>query len=245
MENIGDLFIELPTVDSTNIYAMQQVHARLAKHGTIYFAHEQTRGKGQWGRIWDSRKGENIVLSIVYEPLLLSPASTFLLSAAVALGCYNFCKVFTGEETAIKWPNDIYWRDRKAGGILVENLIRGNQWEFAIAGIGININQVNFPEDLPNPVSFRQITGKTLSPIALAKELCAQLQQSWKLLLDNEAGLVDEYNKALYKRGEVVKLKQSNRTFDARIEGVSKNGQLEVFTAIPESLNYGEVSWLL
>jgi BirA family transcriptional regulator, biotin operon repressor / biotin---[acetyl-CoA-carboxylase] ligase len=245
MDNIGDHFIEIPSVDSTNIYAMQHVHARMSKHGTAYFAHEQTKGKGQRGKSWDSLKAQNIILSVVYEPLSLNPSSAFLLSSAVALGCYRFCKVYTGDEMRIKWPNDLYWRDRKAGGILIENLIRGNLWEFAIAGIGININQVSFPPNLPNPVSFRQITGKDFPVVPLAKELCQYLQDSWITLLQDPEQIIADYNEALYKRGEKVKLKQVNRTFEARIDAVNKNGQLEVFSACPETFNFGEVSWVL
>lgn len=245
MENIGDLFIEIPSVDSTNIYAMQQVHARMTKHGTAYFAHEQTRGKGQRGKAWSSQKDENIILTVVYEPVSLHPTSTFLLSSAVALACYRFCKVYTGNEIRIKWPNDIYWRDRKAGGILIENLIRGNLWEFAIAGIGLNINQVSFPPELPNPVSFRQITGRAFPVVTLARELCGHLQDCWSLLLHHPEQVNQEYNEALYKRGEKVRLRQENRVFEARIDGVNINGQLEVFTAVPEILNFGDVSWIL
>jgi BirA family biotin operon repressor/biotin-[acetyl-CoA-carboxylase] ligase len=245
MENIGDRFIEIPTVDSTNIYAMQQVHARLAKHGFVYFAHEQTQGKGQRGRSWESRKGDNITLSAVFEPLQLPASSAFLFSSAIAVACYNFCKVYTGDEISIKWPNDLYWRDRKAGGILVENIFRGSTWDWSIVGIGLNINQVQFAENLVNPVSFRQITGRTLPVLSLAKELCFYLQQSWEELLTGGDEMMKTYNDALYKRGETVKLKQSARIFDARIDRVNKNGQLEVFTAIPESFNHGDVTWIL
>jgi len=96
MENIGDHFIEIPSVDSTNIYAMQEVHARMTKHGTAYFAHEQTRGKGQRGKTWSSQKDENIILSVVYEPFSLHPTSAFLLSPSLSLSLYRFFKVYTG-----------------------------------------------------------------------------------------------------------------------------------------------------
>jgi BirA family biotin operon repressor/biotin-[acetyl-CoA-carboxylase] ligase len=146
---------------------------------------------------------------------------------------------------SIKWPNDLYWRDRKAGGILIENLVRGNQWEFAIAGIGLNINQVSFPAELPNPVSFRQITGKEFQVLQLARELCRHLQESWRLMIESPEKIALEYNQALYKRGEQVKLRQDNRIFEARIDGVNANGQLEVYSSVPETFNFGEVTWIL
>jgi BirA family transcriptional regulator, biotin operon repressor / biotin---[acetyl-CoA-carboxylase] ligase len=104
MVNIGDLFIELPVVDSTNIYAMQQVHARLAKHGTAYFALTQTMGKGQRGKAWNSREGENILLSVVFEPISLDPASAFRFNTAIALACYDFCKYIQGRKPGLNGP---------------------------------------------------------------------------------------------------------------------------------------------
>ena len=172
-------------------------------------------------------------------------SSAFLFSTAIAVACYNFCKVYTGGEISVKWPNDLYWRDRKAGGILVENIFRGSTWEWSIVGIGLNINQVKFPENLTNPVSFRQITGKTFPVLEMSKELCFHLQQTWEDLLTGGDEVLQIYNNALYKRGETVKLKQAARIFDARIDGVNKNGQLEVFTAIPEYFNHGDISWIL
>ena len=118
---IGQPFIILPSVDSTNNYAMAQSRAGLAMHGTAYLAMEQTNGKGQRGKSWTSKPGENIMLSVVLEPKGLTIGNQFILSASVALACYDFLKKYTDPEmTRIKWPNDLYWQDRKAGGVLVE-----------------------------------------------------------------------------------------------------------------------------
>ena len=175
---IGRAFIELESVDSTNNYAMAQVHAGSASHGTIFFAHEQRAGKCQRGKIWASAPGENIMMSVVLEPVFLPITDQFPLSAAVALSCRDLFIRYAGiEQTAIKWPNDLYWRDRKAGGILIENAFRGDRWLFAIAGIGVNINQVQFPESLQTPVSLRQITGLAFDAVNLSRELGACLEQ--------------------------------------------------------------------
>ena len=153
-------FTVLASVDSTNNYAMGQVHAGLAKHGEAWFAREQHSGRGQRSKQWVTQPGENIILSTVVEPFLLIQQQ-FALSAAIALACHRFFSKYAGEETKLKWPNDLYWRDRKAGGILVENVLKGQDWKFAIAGMGININQTSFPDHLTYPVSLKQITGKT------------------------------------------------------------------------------------
>ena len=141
---IGTPFIELHTVDSTNNYAMGLVHAGMAQHGTAVFAHEQTKGRGQRNKAWVSEPGANIALSVIFQPPAFSTSQLFMISKLVATAVLNFFNSYATTDTSIKWPNDIYWRDRKAGGILIENMVNGSTWNWAVVGIGININQVNF-----------------------------------------------------------------------------------------------------
>ena len=241
----GNPFTVLASVDSTNNYAMAQVHAGLAKHGAAWFAREQHAGRGQRGKQWATQPGENIILSTVIEPFLLVQQQ-FLLSAAIALACYRFFSNYAGDETKIKWPNDLYWRDRKAGGILVENVLKGQDWKFAIAGMGININQTSFPDHLTNPVSLKQITGKNYNPIALAKELCNKLQEKYELLLTEDGKTIEAaYNNVLYKKGETVTLKKNSAVFNCTVKGVNTFGQLITESAIEQLFNVGEVQWVI
>jgi len=245
-QEIGHPFIELQSVDSTNNYAMGQVHAGLAFHGAAFFAHEQTAGKGQRGKNWLSIPGENIILSIVLEPGRLQIDKPFLLSACIALGCHDFFKKYIKGEIFIKWPNDIYWRDRKAGGILIESVIRGRDWLFAVAGIGLNINQARFPESLPNPVSMRQITGEVFPVTALAKELCRFVQLRYQVLQNQEAAsILDQYNLLLYKRNEKVRFKTAAGLLETTIGEVNLDGSLITFDQIERRFEFGEVEWLL
>ena len=109
----------------------------------------------------------------------------------------TFFTKYAGDRTRIKWPNDIYWKDRKAGGILIENVLQGGKWKYSIVGIGININQILFPANILNPVSLAQITGKTFEVIALAKELCSHLEKRWQQLLKmTHRTCLNEYNAA-------------------------------------------------
>ena len=190
--SIGHSFIELPSVDSTNNYAMAQAQARTASHGTLIFAHEQWAGKGQRGKSWTSQPGENIILSLILEPGPLPVTQYFPLSCAIALACLDFFSRYAGpDETRIKWPNDIYWRDRKAGGILIENSLKGDRWAYSIAGMGININQTTFPPTARNPVSLRQITGRSFDAVELARELGACLDLRYQQFLSEQPGASD------------------------------------------------------
>ena len=169
---LGAPLIELSTIDSTNIYAMAQIKAGLAKSGSCYTADFQTNGKGQHGRVWESTKGQNLLCSYILELNTLdalknwTPADQIGFSASIALGARAFFAAFAGSETKIKKPNDIYFSDRKAGGILIENLVRGQEWTWAVIGIGMNINQTEFsPEALnsvsSNPISLQEITNQS------------------------------------------------------------------------------------
>ena len=181
---IGAPLIELPSIDSTNIYAMEQIKAGKAISGSCYTTPFQTHGKGQHGRVWESEKGQNLLCSYVLELKSLNsskiwgPEDQKGLSAAVAIGAKAFFGAHAGDETLIKLPNDIYWRDRKAGGILIENSLRGAEWTWAVIGIGFNINQTSFSPDAPNPVSLRQITGRQWEIARLQTELSKALTKS-------------------------------------------------------------------
>ena len=251
INTIGIPFIELDAVDSTNNYAFDKLQANLAAHGTAFFAHAQTAGKGQWGKVWNTQPGSNIILSTTLDTSFISIHQQFSLSVAVALAAHDLFSQYAGIETKIKWPNDIYWRDRKAGGILIESSVTTNQsgitvWKWAIAGIGMNINQTDFPDHLNNPVSLKMITGKDYAAIELAKELCSFLQQRF-LALQNSSSKqqLEEYNERLFKRHEKVRLKKSNASFTCMIKGVNANGELLVSGAAHESFVWGDVEWQL
>jgi BirA family biotin operon repressor/biotin-[acetyl-CoA-carboxylase] ligase len=165
----------------------------------------------------------------------------------VAVATHQFFSRYAGDQTKIKWPNDLYWQNGKAGGILIENIIgRSSKWKYAVAGIGININETKFPDHLPNPVSLKQITGKDQDVLNLAKELCRSIDDLYKeLMTDGIDRILKLYNEILYKKDERVKLKQGNRVFEVTIKAVSETGQLITRHAMEERFNFGEVEWLI
>ncbi len=281
---IGSPFIELQSVDSTNNYAREQIRASrasdlpvsqaLAAHGMVIFAHEQSAGKGQRGKVWTSQPGSNITLSVLVKPQGIPLAQQFRLSACVAVAVQDLFMKYAGDNTKIKWPNDLYWQDRKAGGILIENVVRSGEpkaqsqepiakspepeansqqpnWDWSIIGIGININQPHFPADLPNPVSLKQITGKDFDTVELAKELCGILDKKFnELINDGFENIYQQYLLHLYKKNEIVKLKKDNRDFEAIIKTITPAGKLVVQHSMEEDpiaigFDFGEVEWLV
>ncbi|MEY4823926.1 MAG: hypothetical protein RLZZ75_839 [Bacteroidota bacterium] len=248
---IGLPFTELTEVDSTNIYAMNQVKTNLAGHGAAFLAQKQWAGKGQMGKVWEAQTGQNILLSVVLDPkklvfdgLALEPS---VVSMLVAVGCFNFFITYAGDETSIKWPNDIYWRDRKAAGILIENSFRGPIWQWSIAGMGVNINQTEFGTGLQKAVSLKQMTGKTFQVPALAKELCSHIEAALQMVVDKGPDtLLALYNNALYKKGEQVQLDIEGQKITATICRVLSNGHLEIETenGSKQSHALGAIKWL-
>jgi len=243
---IGDPFIELKKVDSTNSYAIEQVQANLAQHGFAYFAHQQTAGKGQRGKEWTSEPMCNIILSVVIDTSFILINNQFALSVCIALACKDFLNRYTNEEIKIKWPNDLYWRDRKAAGILIENIIRGHEWSWAIVGIGMNINQTEFPLTLKNPVSLTQITNASYNTPQLAKELCNCIEAFYQQLKSNGAKeQLVEYNKHLYKLNERATLKKESILLECSIKGVNAFGELLISESIYDTFKFGEVEWVI
>ena len=254
--------IELQSVDSTNNYARTLIHDKLAQHGMAVFAHEQVAGKGQRGKVWLSEKDTNIIISIVLKPHPLQLSQQFQFEACVALAVHDFFTRYAGENTKIKWPNDLYWQDRKAGGMLIESVVRSNDsgiafgkplategvgnWEWVIIGIGININQTSFSAQLPNPVSLKQITGNDYLVTVLAKELNSMVQQYFQQLIkDGFEKIYTRYISCLYKKGSAIRLKKDNRIFEAIVRSVSPLGKLIVQHGIQEEFEFGQVEWLI
>lgn len=255
--SIGTPFIELQSVDSTNNYARSLLHEGMAGHGAAIFTREQLAGKGQRGKIWATEKDANIIMSVLIKPEPLHLLQQFQLSACVAVAVQEFFFKYAGDDTKIKWPNDLYWQDRKAGGILIESVVGssesgvGNtsdvaQGEWSIIGIGININQTVFPSYLPNPVSLKQITGNNFDTVALAKELCDVLNKKFtELMNEGFENIYAQYLLHLYKRNVTVKLKKGSRVFEAEIKSVLPTGKLVVQHSIEEEFDFGEVEWVI
>ncbi len=239
-------FTILDSVDSTNNYAIAKIRAGMAKHAMAFFAKEQTAGKAQRGKTWQMQPGQNIALSLIVRTDTLRADEQFYLSMLAALAVNDFLKKYVAKDLSIKWPNDLYWRDRKAGGILIETIFKGKKWQWAVIGIGININQISFSKLLPNPVSVKQITGKDYDVIKLAKELYQCLMVRLEELSPQGANeILKEYQTKLYKQNEKVKLKKDNAVFTTTIKGVLITGQLFTKDTMERQFEFGEIEWVL
>ena len=241
---IGVPLIKLSEIESTNNYALALIKENKAFSGTVIYTHNQTKGKGQVGKKWASNRNQNITLSVILDISRFALQKQFIISAFTAVTCYNFFKKYAGNNTAIKWPNDIYFNDKKAGGILIETIQQENK-RIAIIGIGININQKIFDEDLPNPISLHQISGEEYDVESLIKELIEHLNNWLPILYDKGEEVLIAYNQSLYKKDQKVTLKKDNIKFSCIIKEVNDFGELLVENGFQESFQHGEVEWII
>jgi BirA family biotin operon repressor/biotin-[acetyl-CoA-carboxylase] ligase len=233
----------LDSVDSTNNYAMALIQKREIDGEMAIFAREQTRGKGRRGKHWQSNAAENIMLSIAIPMQWLEVSRQFELSVAVALGCRDLLKNYVFTNLFIKWPNDIFLNDSKAGGILIENVIKGKIWQWTVAGIGMNINQEIFDNEIV-ATSLKLATGKKYDVIRLAEKLYASIKKRVEeLKAGNFQEMLKEYNDHLYARGKLVKLKKQNIVFKTQIAGVNASGELITRDSIDRKFAFDEIEF--
>ncbi|UAY54054.1 biotin--[acetyl-CoA-carboxylase] ligase [Arachidicoccus terrestris] len=241
---IGNPLTILDEVESSNNYATRLALQGLAHHGHGILARYQSAGKGQRGKTWQGAAGQNIALSVVLDMHGVPLTRNFELSMAIALGVYDFFSHFAGEDTRIKWPNDIYWRDRKAVGILIENTIKGQNWIWAVAGMGINMNQTAFEGEMETKaVSLRQITGQNFDIEPGARLLCTYLEARYQQFLRDPEALMDQYNSVLFRKNETTTLCYLGDDYNCRVLAVDAQGRLWIEGAPVPYFQFGEIQW--
>jgi BirA family transcriptional regulator, biotin operon repressor / biotin---[acetyl-CoA-carboxylase] ligase len=239
----GNILV-LDSVDSTNNYAMGLIQKTGKSLVKPVFALEQTNGKGRRGKHWKSNKGANIILSIPLAMQWLAVSQQFQLSVAVALSCHDLFSKYILANLFIKWPNDLFINDSKAGGILIENVVKGTLWQWSTIGIGLNINQDEFEEFNLKATSLKLATGKNYDVLNLAEELLPLvLKRTEELKSGNFEKMLEEYNQHLFARNKMVKLKKGNIVFETKIVGVSSSGQLITKDAFERRFDFDEVEF--
>lgn len=225
---IGSKLFYSEELTSTNTYASLILNEGKVVEGSVFYTDYQTSGKGRSGNKWESERGKNLLISIVLYPESVLPDNQFLISMAVSLGICDFAdNYFKGSK--IKWPNDIYVNDDKIAGILIENSILAGNLENCIAGIGFNINQVEFPALIPNPVSLRMLTGIEYDKVFCLKELLKCLDDRYsQLLYGSREKLKSEYLLRLYRLNEWNYYRSEEKLFRGMIKGISAYGRLKI-----------------
>ena len=198
-------------------------------HLDAVWAEHQSAGRGQRGHSWHSHEGENITFSVVLTPTFLPIHEQFLLSEIVALSLVHTLREY-GIECRIKWTNDIYAGDNKIVGILIEHALAGDTLARTIAGIGLNVNQLEFPADLPNPTSMACERGQQFDREDVIKRIIINLDALYRRLEQGEKEAIEsEYIATMYHLGQAhTYALPGGEHFEATIRGVRHSGELRL-----------------
>ena len=222
--------IQLEKTESTNSYLKELLKSEQLAEGSVVVADFQTAGRGQVGNSWFSSKGENLLFSLLIYPTEIPANEQFIISRIVSLAIKNTLDQFA-DDIRIKWPNDIYWKDKKIAGILIENNLQGKVIENSIIGIGLNLNQQIFPIELPNPVSLRQITATEYDKNYMLDLLLKEFFLLYRSLQRGEKQIIeDEYMMDLYRANGYYWYEDENGRFQAKIDNVLSSGHLVLRT---------------
>jgi BirA family transcriptional regulator, biotin operon repressor / biotin---[acetyl-CoA-carboxylase] ligase len=225
---IGSRKVYYEKLSSTNTMAATLIRKGNMPEGTIIHAGYQFSGKGQMGNRWDSEEGKNLLISIILYPSVVKADMQFIISKVISLGIVDFLRQVTGR-IFIKWPNDIYIESDKIAGILIENTVIRNDIEHTIAGIGININQTRFSEDIPNPTSLKIITGEEHDLENCLASLSKAIDIRYKQLLYERNNQIDkDYISSLYRFNVWSEFNDNKGIFEGKIVSVTDSGRLHI-----------------
>lgn len=217
--------VALGTTPSTNKHCEALDLARVEDF-TCFWAHTQTDGIGQQGNHWESAPGQNLTFSLVLHPTFLDAARQFRLSQCLALGvCDRLHTLLPDREVLIKWPNDIYIGNGKLCGTLISTRLAAGRVASAVCGIGLNVNQTDFPSWVPHPVALCQLAGRSLPLLPLLRSLLADIEHRYRQL---RLGIdpVPDYLARLMNLGRPARYRYRNADIEATITGLDPYGHL-------------------
>lgn len=214
---------------STNDLLKQLICKEQLTEGYTIVALTQTAGKGQLGAYWESAPKQNITMSILLRPEFIKANQMFLVSKVVSLGIVSYLNTH-GEQFKIKWPNDIYFNDKKICGVLIENQLMGDSILYSVVGIGLNVNQEFFVSDAPNPISLHNIFNRKFDIDNEILSLLKQIESWYQLLADGGEALINKHYFAnLYRTDAFYQFKTAEGVvFNGKITNVETNGKLSI-----------------
>ncbi|MFA5245626.1 MAG: biotin--[acetyl-CoA-carboxylase] ligase [Pedobacter sp.] len=244
---VGQNLIRLKEVDSTNTFLKDALSKSTPfMDGTVILAEKQFAGRGQSGNSWQSEAGKNLTFSILLNPVFLQVEKQFELNKAVSLALNDVLSKYFNGRAYIKWPNDLYIDNNKIGGMLIENIVQGSRIKHAIVGIGLNINQGQFPDNLKNITSFKQELHQDYDLMGILSEICSSVEARYLQLRSGALDKLDhDYLNKLYLMHQWSVFRFDGRIESGKIMGVTGPGQLLLETTEGQRLfNNKEIEFI-
>ncbi len=219
----------MPSCHSTNDICAGMVENESIENGGVVITDHQIRGRGQGSNTWRTEPGQNLTLSYFLDTSFLLANQQFYLNMVVSCAIADTIKFYLDSAVKVKWPNDIYYSDKKLCGILIQNSLRGNKIENSIIGIGINVNQENF--EIENAISLQNVTGKSYKIQSIFEKLSEEIEKQYLRLKEHKF----EEIKTIYLRNlrwfnENHTFSSAGNVFEGVINGIDDHGRLEINT---------------
>ena len=221
-------YVHLEQIDSTNAY-LQRKQSECDIRNWVVSADEQTAGKGMGSNGWESEVGKNLTFSLAVDMGFLPAERQFLLSEAVPLGIIEVLdKMLPAEKLSIKWPNDIYFENRKLSGILINSTIKSNMMDISSIGIGLNVNQMQFQDWPTHPISLKMITGKDFDLPQLLERIAEHILLKVEQLKSNPTSIEQDYLKRLFRYHTWADYEVEGKTLRLFMTGIDAFGRLQL-----------------
>ena len=222
------------SIGSTNTYLRELGGGDPAYDYEVAVADFQTAGRGQKGNTWESEQGKNLLFSILAHPKNIKVREQFYISEAIALAVSDSVMAAIGpqfaHEVSVKWSNDVYWKEFKMAGILIENTLQGDRILDTVVGVGLDVNQEVFLSDAPNPISLKNITGRDYDRDALLSDIVERFKGYMELQADKRSDVDKLYRNRLFRREGYHRFRDAQGEFEACIEGIRPDGCLMLQT---------------
>ena len=216
-------------LNSTNVYLYDKISEKHDISDTVVVAAYQTAGRGMDKNRWESEKGKNLLFSIALNVNYLEAENQFKISQAVSVAIVETLSQFIDtQKLYIKWPNDIYFDDKKLAGMLIQNTIEGRLMGTSIIGIGLNVNQIEFSSDIPNPISLKIISVLEYDLDNLLNLLINSIKTKVESLRfsSNQIEINEKYIAKSYRFGIWADYLYQNQVKSLKINGFDKYGRL-------------------
>ena len=219
--------IHLAETESTNLYARS---AASDAYTTLITTDYQTAGRGQRGNTWESEAGKNLLFTLSLPTKGIAASQQFALSELISVALCDVLSEYT-EDIRIKWPNDIYHKDKKLCGILIEHDLEGTQLTRSLIGVGLNVNQARFTSNAPNPISLFQILGHEVEREGLLEAIACHFMELYTQYASptptlNRTALHECYTRLLYRRDRHATYRDAYGPFTAVLRDVAPDGRL-------------------